>query len=190
MRTSAPITSFASAAQWRKWLARNGATSNGLWLRLYKKRSGRKTVSYAEALDEALCYGWIDGQKKRYDDESFLQRFTPRRPASPWSKRNREHVARLTAAKRMAAPGRKAVEAAKRDGRWDNAYDAPSTMDVPNDFLQALKKNARAYAFFRTLNRANTYAIAWRLQTARTPETRARRMQALLALMRQGTKLH
>ena len=119
-----------------------------------------------------------------------MQKFTPRRPKSIWSKRNREHVARLTKAKRMVAAGQSQVDAAKKDGRWDSAYDAPSTMEVPADFLQELKKDARAYAFFKTLNRANAYAIAWRLQTAKKPETRARRMQTLLALMHQGKKLH
>jgi len=190
MKKSAPIKPFASAATWREWLAKNYAKSNGIWLRIYKKDSGKKTVSYAEALDEALCYGWIDGQKDKYDAESFLQKFTPRRPKSIWSKRNREHVARLTKAKRMVAAGQSQVDAAKKDGRWDSAYDAPSTMEVPADFLQELKKDARAYAFFKTLNRANAYAIAWRLQTAKKPETRARRMQTLLALMHQGKKLH
>ena len=190
MKASAPVKPFASAVRWRAWLAKNGAKSNGIWLRIYKKDSGKKTVSYAEALDEALCYGWIDGQKNAYDAESFLQKFTPRRPKSIWSKRNREHVARLIKAKRMTAAGQKEVDAAKKDGRWDNAYDAASTMEIPKDFLQELRKNARAYAFFKTLNRANTYAIAWRLQTAKKPETRARRMQVLLTMMRQGKKLH
>jgi uncharacterized protein YdeI (YjbR/CyaY-like superfamily) len=147
-------------------------------------------VSYADALDEALCYGWIDGQKDRYDAESFLQKFTPRRLKSLWSKKNREHVARLTKEKRMTAAGQKEVEAAKKDGRWDSAYDSASAMAVPQDFLKELKKDKRAYAFFKTLNRANTYAIAWRLQTAKKPETRERRKAQLLALMREGKKLH
>jgi uncharacterized protein YdeI (YjbR/CyaY-like superfamily) len=190
MKKSAPIKAFASATAWREWLAKNYAKSNGIQLRIYKKDSGKKTVSYAEALDEALCYGWIDGQKNKYDARSFLQKFTPRRPKSTWSKRNREHVARLTKEKRMVAAGQKEVDAAKMDGRWDNAYDPASTMEIPKDFLLELKKNARAFKFFKTLNRTNTYAIAWRLQTAKKPETRARRMQALLAMMRQGKKLH
>jgi uncharacterized protein YdeI (YjbR/CyaY-like superfamily) len=190
MEKNAPIKPFATAVQWREWLAKNYAKSKGVWLRIYKKDSGKKTVSYAEALDEALCYGWIDGQKDKYDADSFLQKFTPRRPKSIWSKRNREHIARLTKAKRMVAAGQKEVDAAKMDGRWENAYDAGSTMEMPEDFLQELRKNARAYKFFKTLNRANTYAVAWRLQTAKKPETRARRMQVLLALMRQERKLH
>lgn len=147
-------------------------------------------MSYAEALDEALCYGWIDGQKKTYDAESYLQKFTPRRPKSLWSKRNREHIARLTKEKRMLPAGQKEVAAAKLDGRWDNAYDPASTMEVPEDFLQELKKDAQAYAFFKTLNRTNTYAIAWRLQTAKKVETRARRMEVLLGMMREGKRVH
>jgi uncharacterized protein YdeI (YjbR/CyaY-like superfamily) len=182
--------SFATAAQWRAWLTREHAKSDGIWLRIYKKGSGKKTVTYAEALDEALCFGWIDGQKKAYDAESFLQRFTPRRKKSIWSKRNREHVARLIAEKRMTAAGLREVDAAKQDGRWDRAYDGPRSMRVPEDFLKELKKNKKAYDFFRTLNKANTYAIAWRLQTAKKSETRARRMEVLLAMMRQGKKLH
>jgi uncharacterized protein YdeI (YjbR/CyaY-like superfamily) len=190
MKTLIPIKPFSSAARWHEWLAKNYAKSNGIWLRIYKKASGKKTVTYAEALDEALCYGWIDGQKNKYDTESFLQKFTPRRPKSIWSKRNRENIARLTKAKRMVAAGQKEVDAAKKDGRWDNAYDAASTMEIPEDFLQELKKNEQAYKFFKTLNRTNVYAIAWRLQTAKKPETRARRLQALLVMMRQGKKLH
>lgn len=190
MQKTAPIKPFASAAHWREWLAKNHEKSDGLWLRIYKINSAKKTVRYAEALDEALCYGWIDGQKKKYDTESFLQKFTPRRPKSIWSKRNREHIARLTKEKRIVAAGQKEVDAAKKDGRWDNAYDPVSTMQIPEDFLQELKKDVRAYEFFKTLNRANTYAIAWRLQTAKKPETRARRMQVLLAMMQQEKKLH
>ena len=190
MKKSEPIKPFASAAQWRDWLTKNHTKSSGIWLRIYKKGSRKKTVTYAEALDEALCYGWIDGQKDKYDAESFLQKFTPRRPKSIWSKRNREHVERLTKEKRIFAAGQKEVDAAKKDGRWDKAYDAGSTMKVPEDFLRELKKDVRAYDFFKTLNRANTYAIAWRLQTAKKPETRARRMQTLLGMMQQGKKLH
>ncbi|HET9030973.1 MAG TPA: YdeI/OmpD-associated family protein [Candidatus Aquilonibacter sp.] len=181
---------FETAAEWRKWLLEHHADRTGVWIRIFKKGLDARTVTYAEALDEALCFGWIDGQKKAYDETSWLQKFTPRRPKSMWSKRNREHVARLIEEQRMTPAGLAAVESARKDGRWDDAYDAPSTMDVPDDFLNELKKDPRAYAFFKTLNRANTYAIAWRLQTARKPQTRARRMEALLAMMRQGKKLH
>lgn len=190
MLKTASLKAFASAKGWRQWLAKNHGKSSGLWLRIYKKDSGKKTITYDEALDEALCFGWIDGQKARYDAASFLQKFTPRRPKSLWSKRNREHIARLAKEKRMTAAGLAAVAAAKKDGRWDAAYDAPSTMAVPADFLKELKKDKEAYAFFKTLDRANTYAIAWRLHTAKKPETRARRKEQLLALLKQGKKLH
>jgi uncharacterized protein YdeI (YjbR/CyaY-like superfamily) len=185
-----PVRSFMTAQAWRTWLEKNHSTSSGIWLHIYKKGSGRNMVTYAEALDEALCYGWIDGQKKAYDAESFLQKFTPRRPKSMWSKRNREHALRLIKAKRMTPTGQVEIEAARKDGRWKQAYDAASTMTVPTDFLKALKKDKKAYEFFKTLNKANTYAIAWRLQTARKPETRAKRMESLLAMMREGKKLH
>jgi uncharacterized protein YdeI (YjbR/CyaY-like superfamily) len=190
MPTTTPTKSFKTAKEWREWLAKNHAKSGGVWLRIYKKGSGTRTVSYAEALDEALCFGWIDGQKAKYDESSWLQKFTPRRPKSIWSKKNREHVARLIKEKRMTAAGQKEVDAAKSDGRRDSAYDGASTMTVPEDFLKELKKDKRAYAFFKTLNRANTYAIGWRLQTAKKPETRERRKAQMLAMMREGRKLH
>lgn len=159
-------------------------------MRLFKKDSGVATVTYAEALDEALCHGWIDGQLDKYDDKSWLRKFTPRRPKSFWSKRNIEHVNRLIDAGKMKPAGLKEVEAAKADGRWGRAYDSPSAMQVPDDFLTELSKHKKAQAFFKTLNKANTYAIAWRLQTAKRPETRAKRMQAILAMLKRGEKLH
>ncbi|HTK05166.1 MAG TPA: YdeI/OmpD-associated family protein, partial [Candidatus Eisenbacteria bacterium] len=147
-------------------------------------------VTYDEALDEALCFGWIDGQKRGHDAVSWIQRFTPRRKRSMWSKRNIDHVARLIKNGRMTTSGLKEIEAAKTDGRWARAYDSAKGMVVPADFLQALAKNKKAERFFKTLDRANIYAIAWRLQTARKPETRARRMNALLDKMARGEKLH
>ena len=161
-----------------------------MWLRIYKKDSGRESITYAEALDEALCYGWIDGQKAKYDASSWLQRFTPRRSKSMWSQRNRDHVARLIKARRIKPAGLREVDAAKADGRWDRAYASPKMMQVPADFLKRLKKDRAAFAFFNALNRANAYAIAWRLQTAKKPETRARRMEALLEMLRKRRKLH
>lgn len=185
-----PVKSFATAKEWSEWLAKHHDTSGGVWLQIFKKGSGKETVTYDEALDEALCFGWIDGQKRGYDETSWLQKFTPRRPKSLWSKRNREHVARLIEEKRMKPAGLKQVEAAKKDGRWDQAYDSPKKMEVPADFLKELKKDKRAYEFFKTLNKANTYAIAWRLQTAKKPETREKRMKAILAMLARGDKLH
>jgi uncharacterized protein YdeI (YjbR/CyaY-like superfamily) len=184
------IKSFPTAAKWRAWLEKNFAKSTGVRLRLFKKSSGKKSVTHDEALDEALCFGWIDAQSNKYDDESWLQKFTPRRPRSIWSKRNREHIARLIEEGRMTPAGLKEVEAAKKNGRWDAAYDSPKNMEVPEDFLEKLKRDKKAYAFFKTLNRANTYAIAWRLATAKKAETRERRMKVFLEMLSQGEKLH
>ena len=181
---------FASAKEWRRWLAGAHARSSGVWLRLFKKNSGTAALSHAEALAIALCYGWIDGQIKKYDSESWLRKFTPRRPKSVWSKRNREMAEQLAAARKIKPAGAKEIEAAKRDGRWDRAYDSPSKMTVPTDFLEALAKNDSARIFFATLNRANTYAIAWRLQTAKKPETREKRMRAILDMLAEGRRFH
>jgi uncharacterized protein YdeI (YjbR/CyaY-like superfamily) len=189
--TETPIISFASSVQWKEWLALNYSQSNhGIWLRIFKKDSGEATITYDEALDEALCFGWIDGQKKTYDEKSWLQKYTPRRSKSIWSKRNKTRVAQLIEEKRMQPPGLKEIETAKKDGRWDKAYDSPSQMEVPADFLSILKNDQQAYEFFKTLNKANTYAIAWRLETAKKPATRQKRMQILLKMMKQRQKLH
>ena len=189
--TITPIKSFASSKQWKEWLAMNYAISNnGIWLLIFKKDSDEKTITYDEALDEALCFGWIDGQKKAYDEKSWLQKFTPRRSKSIWSKRNKTRVAQLIEEKRMQPSGLKEIETAKKDGRWDKAYDSPSQMEIPADFLSILKKDQQAYEFFKTLNKANTYAIAWRLETAKKPATRQKRMQILLKMMKKRQKLH
>jgi uncharacterized protein YdeI (YjbR/CyaY-like superfamily) len=157
---------------------------------MFKKDSGKTTGTHDAAIDEALCFGWFDGQADKYDENSWLQKFTPRRPKSLWSKRNRERVARLIKKKRMQPAGLKEVEAAKKDGRWNQAYDSPKNMEVPADFLNELKKNKKAYEFFKTLNKANTFAIGWRLQTAKKPETREKRMKAILGMLQKGEKLH
>jgi uncharacterized protein YdeI (YjbR/CyaY-like superfamily) len=189
--TESPIKSFAFSTQWKEWLAMNYAISNnGIWLRIFKKDSGEATITYDEALDEALCFGWIDGQKKAYDEKSWLQKFTPRRSKSIWSKRNKTRVAQLIEEKRMQPSGFKEIETAKKDGRWDKAYDSPSQMEIPADFLSILKKDQQAYDFFITLNKANTYAISWRLETAKKPETRQKRMQIFLKMMKKRQKLH
>lgn len=184
------VIAFPSAKAWRQWLTKHHGRSNGIWLRFFKKGSEVATVSHAEALDAALCHGWIDGQIKKYDEKSWLHKFTPRRPRSIWSKRNCDHVERLTAAGEMKLAGLKQAEAAKADGRWAQAYDSPSQMLVPDDLLKALARNKKAKAFFESLNRANTYAIAWRLQTAKKPETREKRMKAILAMLAAGKKFH
>lgn len=157
---------------------------------MFKKASGKLTVTYAEALDCALCYGWIDGLKKSHDAESFIQKFTPRRPRSLWSKINCGHVERLRKAGKMKPAGEAAIDAAKKDGRWKAAYDGPGKATIPKDFLQALAKDKKAKEFFGTLNKTNLYSIAWRLQTARKPETRARRMTAIIEMLAAGKKFH
>jgi uncharacterized protein YdeI (YjbR/CyaY-like superfamily) len=161
-----------------------------VWLRFYKKGSGITSLNYAQALDEALCYGWIDGQSKTSDEKSYLQKFTQRRARSIWSKRNIEHIARLTEEGKMKPSGLKAAEAAKADGRWDMAYDSPGNMSIPEDFLLELSRDKKAFAFFETLNKANTYAISWRLQTAKKPETREKRMKIILGMLSRGEKFH
>ncbi|MFN8512243.1 MAG: YdeI/OmpD-associated family protein [Chloroflexia bacterium] len=185
-----PNLPFASASVWEEWLAEHHAAADGVWIMVAKKASGIASVTHDEALDVALCYGWIDGQGKTFDDTYYLQKFTPRRPKSLWSKRNIEKVTALTAAGKMQPAGLAEVEAAKRDGRWDAAYDSPKNMVIPEDFMQALGENEQALAFFNTLNQANKYAIGWRLQTAKKPETRQRRFDALLAMLERGEKLH
>jgi uncharacterized protein YdeI (YjbR/CyaY-like superfamily) len=181
---------FASPRAWAAWLGKHHATSDGLWIRFYKKASDVRSLTHAEALHEALCWGWIDGQAKPADDESWYQRFTPRRARSGWSSRNRELVKRLEEEGRMQPAGRAQVQAAKADGRWDRAYDPPSALTIPEDFLEALEGDAAALAFFRTLNRANLYAITYRLQTARKPETRQRRLEQIVGMMKEGKKFH
>lgn len=188
--TKPPTISFRSAREWAKWLAKYHASSSGIWVRFFKKDSGIPSVTYDEALDEALCYGWIDGQLQKCDEDSWLRKFTPRRAKSIWSKRNIGHVERLLKAARMKPAGQKQIEAAKADGRWGEAYDSPKTMQVPKDFLRELAKNRTATAFFKTLSKANTYAVAWRLQTAKKPETREKRMKTILAMLARGEALH
>jgi uncharacterized protein YdeI (YjbR/CyaY-like superfamily) len=181
---------FRTSPELRKWLAANHRQSDGIWLRIFKKDSGEPSVTYAEALDEALCFGWIDGQKQPHDKLSWRQKFTPRRPRSGWSKINTQHAERLRKAGRMKAAGQAQIDAAKKDGRWTAAYDSPSRATVPEDFLTALRKNKKAKVFFDSLNKANLYAIAYRLQTAKKPETRQRRMESILAMMGRGEAFH
>lgn len=185
-----PIIPFSSPAEWEQWLEQNHPVSKGIWLQMFKKGSGIASVNYAEALDVALCYGWIDGQLKSLDKLSYMQRFTPRRPKSIWSKRNIEHIARLTTEGRMKPAGIKEAEAAKADGRWEVAYDGQGTMNLPADFLEELTKHKKAFAFYESLNKANKYAIAWRIQTAKRPETREKRMKDILEMLGKEEKFH
>lgn len=174
----------------RRWLGKNHARSDGIWLRIFKKDSGKKSLTYAEALDQALCHGWIDGQTKPFDELSWLRKFTPRRSKSRWSKINTQHVERLAIAGAMTSAGLKAVEAAKADGRWEAAYPSRKNAVPPEDFMKELAKNRKAKAFFETLNKANVYAIVYRLQTAKRPETRVRWMKLILEMMAQGKAFH
>ena len=185
-----PIIHFADEAAWEAWLDEHHATAPGVWLRMAKKASALTSVSYAEALDVALCYGWIDGQVKKHDADSWVQKFTPRGKKSLWSKVNRGKVERLVATGRMRPAGQAAVDAAKADGRWDRAYDSPATATVPDDLSRALAKSKKAAKFFETLDRANRYAVIWRVQTAATPETRAKRIAELVAMLARGETIH
>jgi uncharacterized protein YdeI (YjbR/CyaY-like superfamily) len=185
-----PIVLFPGEAAWREWLDLNHAAAPGLWLRLAKAASPLSSVSYAEALDVALCYGWIDGQKKSLDADSWLQKFTPRGKRSVWSKRNREHVERLIASGVMRPSGLAVVDAAKADGRWDRAYDSPASAEVPDDLAAALAAAPEALAFFETLTGANRYAVIYRVQTAVRPETRARRIVQIVEMLGRGETFH
>lgn len=190
LQNELPIIAFQSQKKWRDWLLKNNSTSNGVWLRLYKKDSGLKSINHDMALDEALCFGWIDGQAKKYDEESYLQKFTPRREKSIWSKRNIEKVEQLIKEGKMDPSGLVEIEKAKEDGRWDKAYDSPANMKIPDDFLKEISKNSKAFAFFKTLNKTNLYSIAWRLQTAKKQETRQSRMKVIIKMLEEGKKFH
>ena len=185
-----PVILFETQADFEAWLDEHHAAASGAWLRLAKKASGLRSLSYAEAVEVGLCFGWIDGQKKGYDDRSWLQRFTPRGPQSIWSKVNRAKVEALIAAGRVRPAGLAAVERARQNGRWDGAYDPASTATVPEDLQAALDASERAGAFFKTLSGANRYALLFRIQTAKKPETRARRIQEFIAMLERGEKLY
>ena len=184
-----PIEHFMDAAAWERWLEEHPG-STGVWLKIAKKDSGIVSVNYAQALDVALCHGWIDGQKKGLDAQFFLQRFTPRRPRSLWSKINIGHVERLTAAGRMASAGQREVDAAKADGRWQAAYAGSSLMEVPAELAAALARNRKAKAFFETLDKTNRYSFCWRVHTARKPETRTARAAKFVKMLAKGEKIH
>ena len=187
--TDLPIQLFADAAAWERWLEAH-TDAPGLWLKIAKKNQGVVSVSYPEALDVALCHGWIDGLKRSCDAQYFLQRFTPRRPRSIWSKINIGKIEVLTAAGRMRAGGLREVEAAQADGRWQGAYESARTIEVPEDLAAILKKKAKARRFFEQLDRTNRYAVLWRIATAKKPETRAARIEKLVAMLERGEKIH
>ncbi len=185
-----PVLAFRDQKAWAGWLAKHHAASPGIWLRIAKKESGIASVSYAEALDEALCYGWIDGQKKPESAEAWLQKFLRRGSKSIWSKINCGKVEALIEAGRMKSAGLGEIERAKADGRWGSAYDSPKNAEVPGDFQSALDGSAKAKEFFATLDRANRYAILFRLQTAKKAETRARRIALFIGMLEKGEKIH
>jgi uncharacterized protein YdeI (YjbR/CyaY-like superfamily) len=185
-----PVLSFATARAWSEWLATRHASSRGLWLKIAKKGAGTVSVTYSEAIDGALAWGWIDGQKGRFNDVWWLQRFTPRTAKSAWSKINRAKVEALIANGKMEAPGLAEMERAKRDGRWDRAYDGARSSSVPADLIAAFARNARARAFFETLDATNRYAILYRVQTAKKPETRAERITRFVALCARHETIH
>jgi uncharacterized protein YdeI (YjbR/CyaY-like superfamily) len=188
--TELPTLPFANKKKWADWLARQYEKSPGVWLKIAKKDSGFPTVSYEEALDVALCHGWIDGQKKGFDDKYWLQKFTPRGAKSIWSKINTEKAERLIADGQMKPAGLKAIEAAKLDGRWAAAYASQKNISIPQDFQMALDKNTKAKAFFSTLKSAERYSFLFRIQNTKKPETRARKIQEFIELLEMGQKLH
>jgi uncharacterized protein YdeI (YjbR/CyaY-like superfamily) len=190
VKKETPVLAFRTQKSFEVWLEKNHESAAGIWLRFYKKGSHTKTITYDEAVDAALCYGWIDSQVKKYDAQSYIQKFTPRGSKSIWSKINTQRVARLIKEKKMQPAGMKKVIAAKKDGRWDLAYDSAKSMTVPKDFLDELQKHKKAYEFFKTLNRANVYAIAWRLRTAKRPETRAQRAKTIIKMLSEGKRIH
>ena len=182
--------SFRSSKELRVWMAKEHARARGLLLRIYRKDSGVPSVTYAEALDQALCFGWIDGQKLPFDASSWVQKFTPRRAKSGWSKMNVAHVDRLIQEGQMTPAGLKEVEAAKADGRWTTAYDSSANATVPPEFVKELARNAKAKQFYATLNTANLYSIAYRLQTAKRPETKIKRIKLIIDMLARGEKFH
>ena len=181
---------FASQTEWESWLAQNGGTSSGVWLRLAKKGATQRTVTYGQALESALCYGWIDGQKQAESETHWLQRFTPRSAKSIWSKLNKDRAEALIASGRMRAPGMREIERARQDGRWKAAYTSASNSTVPDDLQVALNANSQAKAFFATLNSRNRYAILFRIQNAKKPETRARKIAEFVDMLNRGETLH
>jgi len=185
-----PIIHFETEEDWEAWLEENHETSGGIWIKFAKKDSGVGSVSHETALATAICYGWIDGQTASFDDSYWLQRFTRRGPKSRWSKINCQKAADLIAQGKMKAPGLKEIEAARRDGRWDKAYDSQSKMAVPDDLQKKLDENPRAHRFFAALDSKNRYAILYRIHEAKKPETRERRIEKFIAMLNEGKKIY
>ena len=189
-RSDTPQALFRSAKAFEAWLKKHHATSDGLWLQIAKKGADQPSVTYPEAVEIALCWGWIDGPKRSLDERHYLQRFTPRRARSIWSKVNIGKCAELTKAGRMQPAGQAQIDAAKADGRWAKAYDSARTAGVPDDLQAALDASPKAKAFFATVNASNRYAVLWRVQTAVKPETRAKRIAQLVDMLARGEVVH
>lgn len=189
-KSEIPILSFSTQIEFEKWIKQNVKSTEGIWLKFAKKNSGIVSISPEQALEIALCFGWIDGQRKSFDENYFLNRYTPRRKASLWSKRNIEIAERLIAENKMQADGLKEIERAKADGRWANAYDGQKNMEIPNELLEQLNKHPVALSFFNSLNRTNKFAIVMRLQTARKPETREKRLIKIMEMLEKSEKFY
>ena len=185
-----PILEFADEQAWEAWLEENHPKSSGIWLKIARKEASTPSVSYQEALGVALCFGWIDGQKNKFDENYWLQKFTPRRAKSGWSKINRQKAESLIAGGKMREAGLKEVERARQDGRWEAAYDSQSSASVPDDLQKALDANPAAQAFFDTLNSVNRYAILYRVSTAKKAETRQKRIEQFVAVLNEGRKIY
>ncbi|MFN7160067.1 MAG: YdeI/OmpD-associated family protein [Candidatus Gracilibacteria bacterium] len=185
-----PILSFPTQKDWHDWLVQNHDSVDGIWLHMFKKDSEIKSINYALALDEALCFGWIDGQGKKYDETSWLQKFTPRRAKSIWSKRNTLYVERLTKEGRMQPAGQIEIDKAKADGRWNAAYESQKNMVMPEDFLKELDKFPEAKSFYEKLSNTNKFSIFFRLTSAKKSETRQKRFDQLLEMLKKGEKFH
>jgi len=185
-----PTLPFASAAAWEAWLEDHHAESKGVWIKMAKMDAGIESVRYPEVLDSALCFGWIDGRRDALDERYFLQRFTPRRPRSRWSRINRDKAERLIAEGRMRPAGLAEVEQAKADGRWEAAYEGQRSITVPEDLQRELDARPDARAFFAGLTSQNRYAILYRLQDAKRPETRARRLAQFVAMLEAGERIY
>ncbi|MDP9204585.1 MAG: YdeI/OmpD-associated family protein [Gemmatimonadota bacterium] len=190
MSPDAPVKAFRDGKAWDAWLAKHQANDTGIWMRIAKKASGIRSITYPEAVEIALCHGWIDGLKRPESESTWLQRFTPRRPRSIWSKINRDKALALIAIGQMRPAGLAEIERAKRDGRWNAAYESPKSATMPADFQKELDQHPKANAFFKTLSRTNSYAIIWRLQTAKKPETRAKRMRSFIEMLEKGETIH
>ena len=188
--TDLPVLSFADQATFEAWLEAEGTTADGVYVKLAKKGAGVPSVTYAEIVESALCFGWIDGRSNAVDERFYLQRMTPRRPKSVWSQKNVDAVEALTEAGRMRPAGLAAVEAARADGRWERAYAGSATITVPDDFAEALAADPAAQKEFDTLDGANRYAVLWRVHTANTPATRAKRIANLVQMLAEGRRIH